>query len=116
MRINIEETDLNEDGTHYTYQGELFTGEIVVTDRAGTVVAVKPVVGGRQHGVERSWYPDGTLRREIPMDDGVVRGTSRRWHPNSRLAEEREFDDAGNWVAVRRWAEDGTVLESKRYD
>jgi antitoxin component YwqK of YwqJK toxin-antitoxin module len=114
LRIDVDDADVG-DGNHFWYQGELFTGELVETDRAGNVLAVKPVVKGRGHGIEREGYPDGTLRYEAPVVQGRPAGTSRHWHRNGRLAEEREFDDRNDLVACRRWDAEGNLVESKRY-
>jgi antitoxin component YwqK of YwqJK toxin-antitoxin module len=111
MRINIDDTDLDDAGS-YLHDGELFTGELVETDREGNVLALTPVVKGRVHGIERTWHRDGALETETSVVNGVAVGASRQWHPNGQLAEEREFTDRGNLVAVRRWSEGGTALPS----
>lgn len=118
MRINIDDTTLDDDASHFLYDGEPFTGELVETDPAGSVIALTPVVDGRRHGLEQAWYRDGTLRSETTVVGGVAMGTSKEWHPNGRLAEERDFDDRGDLVAVRRWSEDGSpvALDRSRRD
>jgi hypothetical protein len=109
-RVHIDDTD-SPDGFGFDHEGRPVTGEVVDTDRTGNVNDVTPVVRGVPHGVQRAWYPDGTLRLAIPLFNGVARGTSRRWYPNGRLAEERDIDDRGGLVAIRRWDESGSPIE-----
>jgi antitoxin component YwqK of YwqJK toxin-antitoxin module len=111
MRVNIDDTS-QEDEFTYTYRGEVFTGEVVDVDDAGNVLWMTPVIDGVANGTERSWYPDGTLKAEIPRVGGRAIGTSRRWHTNGRLAEEREIDEYGVPVAVRKWDEHGKPIEA----
>jgi antitoxin component YwqK of YwqJK toxin-antitoxin module len=112
MRVNIDDTTLDEDGTHYLYQGELFTGELVETLANGTIVTLKRVRNGQQDGVDQQWYPDGTPRSESTIVSGSAVGLSRQWHPNGQLAEEAELDHSGDVIWQRCWAEDGTPIAS----
>jgi antitoxin component YwqK of YwqJK toxin-antitoxin module len=109
VRVDIDDTS-QDDGFTYTYEGRPFTGEVVDTDDHGNVVGLTPVVDGIPNGVERAWYPDGTLRLEIMMVRGVAVGTSRRWYPDGRLAEERDIDERGDLAAVRRWDREGRPI------
>ena len=109
MRVNIDDTDMDK-AQRFTYDGELFTGEVVETDRDGNVIGLTTVRDGIPHGPDLGWYPDGTLEGRTTVVDGMVVGVSSHWHPNGRLAEEREFDDRGQLVDVRRWREDGTPI------
>jgi antitoxin component YwqK of YwqJK toxin-antitoxin module len=113
MRVNIDDTDM-DDAQRFLYRGALFTGELVETDPAGTVIALTTIRNGIAHGPDRGWYPDGTLRSEIEVVDGRAVGTSREWHPNGRPAEERDFDEHGRLIAVRSWAADGTPTGAGR--
>lgn len=107
MRINIDDTDI-DDSLHYLYQGEPFTGEVVETNQAGQILNLITLSGGRGHGLELSWHPNGQLKTETTLEDGRAVGISRAWHPNGQLADEREFDDDGDLVSVIRWNEDGS--------
>lgn len=63
--------------------------------------------------VERTFYPDGTLHKEIHYRGDTKHGASRSWHPNGVLAEEYWFDDDpnGKWID-RTWYESG-ILKSE---
>lgn len=49
MRINIDDTDM-DDNLSYTYNGELFTGEVVETNPAGDVIELGEYRLGVEHG------------------------------------------------------------------
>lgn len=108
MRINIDDTEFGYDLAYY-YQDELFTGEIVETDRNGNVVGLKTLIDGRGHGPERIWFPSGQLKLEMMHKEGNPIGVSRSWYASGQIAEERVFDDRGFVIDSRRWHEDGSV-------
>jgi antitoxin component YwqK of YwqJK toxin-antitoxin module len=110
MRIDIDDTDLDEDA-HYLYEGRPFTGTLVDTNDQGIVVGELTVTDGVPDGYQRGWYQDGRRHFDIPLVAGGPVGTSRRWYPNGRLAQEKQFTDDGDLIAIRRWAEDGTPLD-----
>lgn len=40
---------------------------------------------GKAHGLWRTWYPNGQLMSEVPMDHGREHGDVRSWWPNGQL-------------------------------
>ena len=112
MRIHLEDVDDEDpyDPDRYWYRGAPYTGDVYATNASGAVIEEFSVRNGVVHGVERSWYGDGTPKTEVRVDRGRAIGTARYWHPNGRPAEERDFDDRGRIVARRRWTDDGTPL------
>lgn len=60
--------------------------------------------------VERTFYPDGTLEKEVHFFGTKENGPWRRWHPNGVLAEEYFFEH-GVYVNTinRSWDEHGML-------
>jgi hypothetical protein len=60
--------------------------------------------------VERSYYPDGTLKEEIHYQGSKEHGLWRQWHPNGVLKSECLFEN-GLYVntPMRSWHENGTL-------
>ncbi|WP_083390887.1 hypothetical protein [Frankia soli] len=64
---------------------------------------------GRRRGLERTFYPDGTLESEYWKVDGGHHGVGRTWFPNGQPESETQYDHA-KVVERRRWSEDGIEL------
>lgn len=107
LRVNIDDTDMNEDGSLLLHHGEPFTGEVEERDGDGRLVALETYRNGRAEGVSRLWHANGRLRSESDCRWGNAIGVSRDWHDNGQLAAEKVFDDVGALMEVRRWNEHG---------
>lgn len=62
-----------------------------------------------RHGLQQSWYSDGTLRWEKRYDHGVKQGISQAWTPDGSPEYERDYahgEPAGIW---RTWFEGGAL-------
>jgi antitoxin component YwqK of YwqJK toxin-antitoxin module len=108
MRVNIDETDINDD-QYVLYNGELYTGTVFELLH-GKIHAEIDYVDGIREGMSRLYYPDGTLESEESFRDGLGHGRQRYWYPNGQLKEEM-FVDMGVMTSTRKWAEDGTLLD-----
>ncbi|WP_328312027.1 hypothetical protein OG432_18385 [Streptomyces sp. NBC_00442] len=83
-----------DDAQRLLYQGELFTGE-AVEYVAGHLVSLDAYTEGLQDGWSREWYPDGTLRSEGRVRQGMPSGEFKTWHANGVLASRKVFDQDG---------------------
>lgn len=115
MRVNIEDTRVDRDQMR-TYNGELYTGEVVRFDEDGVLVELLNFTEGVSDGPQREWYDDGTRRSEYDTVDGSPRGVSLDWHPNGRLARRQEFDEFGTLRKREMWDEDGVLEQSRSVD
>lgn len=82
----------------------------VVTSRHanGTLKLEKEVDSqGRQHGVTRTFYEDGTLESEAEFSHDSMCWV-RHYHPNGQLAEEQSNGIFS--TSRKRWSQDGTPL------
>lgn len=110
MRVNDSEIDWQESGDTAYFQNAPYTGEIAETIANGTIVSLTSFVDGRQTGLARIWYPDGTLREEWLVENGHAVGPSRTWHDNGTLAELQVYDKHGHMTTQLRWDQEGNVL------
>ncbi|HVM60651.1 MAG TPA: toxin-antitoxin system YwqK family antitoxin [Verrucomicrobiae bacterium] len=62
--------------------------------------------------VERSFYPNGQLRVEVTLVNGLPNGCTRRWHPNGVLAEELSVRDGIFEGTSKRWNDKGELVGS----
>ncbi|MEU7948458.1 hypothetical protein AB0C50_27545 [Micromonospora taraxaci] len=95
-----------------TYQGDLFTGEVVERSPQGQVIALTTYFEGMEDGPSAEWYPTGERKAEGSARYGTAVGVHEEWHRNGNPASRVEFDDQGRMLSRQRWAEDGTPIES----
>src|SRR5438034_8735009 len=67
----------------------------------------QPTVGGRPHGIARSWYPNGQLQSETPFRDGLAHGIWKHWAQDGRLLGTFEMVDGTG--TFRTWYDDGRL-------
>ena len=60
--------------------------------------------------VRRAYYPDGSIRGEVTLVDGVPEGVSRDWHPNGILASELTLRHGIPEGVGKQWNEKGELL------
>ena len=63
----------------------------------------------QKHGVERTWYPDGSKRAERFFEHGRAVGLWRSWHADGSLRSEYEHDPAGGPSPMLFWHQDGQL-------
>jgi antitoxin component YwqK of YwqJK toxin-antitoxin module len=108
VRINVDDLDWDEHQRAVTDDGPI-TGEVVEYDEAGHLLALIHYKDGFKSGLEKSYYPDGSIEFEGEWDWGHGVGVHRRWYPTGQLKAERIYNERG-LLAVHRYAEDGTLL------
>ncbi|MGC5306229.1 toxin-antitoxin system YwqK family antitoxin [Micromonospora zamorensis] len=111
MRVEYDDVE-TEDDLRVTYQGELFTGEVVERSPQGQVIALTTYFKGMEDGLSAEWYPSGERKAEGSVRYGTAVGVHEEWHRNGNPAARIEFDDQGKLLSRHRWAEDGTPIES----
>ena len=116
MRINIDDTETDSDGSTL-YEAKPYTGEVIETDRDGNLIYLNTYTMGWDDGPYREWYAGGGLKGEGRTRLGIPVGIWRAWHENGQLAEESVYDDEGSGKRLRRrvWAEDGTLTTDFTY-
>jgi antitoxin component YwqK of YwqJK toxin-antitoxin module len=108
MRVDFDDVR-TEDDLRVTYQGRLFTGEVVERGPDGVIVALTTYYAGMEDGPTAEWYPTGERRAEGVVRYGTAVGTHRTWHRNGTIATHEEFDDEGRLLLRRCWDESGGV-------
>ncbi|CCH15527.1 toxin-antitoxin system YwqK family antitoxin [Micromonospora lupini] len=111
MRVEYDDVE-TEDDLRVTYQGDLFTGEVVERSPQGQVIAITTYFNGMEDGLSTEFYPSGERKAEGSARYGTAVGVHQEWHRNGNLAARLEFDDQGKLLSRHRWAEDGTPIES----
>lgn len=105
-RVNFDELD-SDDSLEYVLDGELFTGEVVETDRTGRLLSLITVVRGEPDGPTGIWFQDGTKKLQETIKEGRPVGITRTWHANGVLAQEKVFDEQGNLLSTTNWDDTG---------
>ncbi|OAA27480.1 MORN repeat protein [Frankia sp. EI5c] len=106
--VHIDDIDYTDD-LFVTYQGEFFTGRVTDYYRDGRPRKVETYENGRLRGLERTFYPDGSVMSEYWNVDDGRHGVGRSWFSNGQLESETQYD-RGKVLRRKRWAEDGTEL------
>jgi antitoxin component YwqK of YwqJK toxin-antitoxin module len=60
--------------------------------------------------VRRLFHPNGTLRLEAKLRDGVFHGEYRTWYASGRPYESRHYVDGREEGRQQSWTEDGTLF------
>ncbi len=60
--------------------------------------------------IQKSWYRNGLLRAEMPLQNGQRHGVARVWHKNGRLASEERYANGLLHGVCRQWNEAGRFL------
>ncbi|MEU1900246.1 hypothetical protein ABZ512_17860 [Nocardiopsis dassonvillei] len=113
QKVDVDELDYDYDGYLTLYGDEPFTGQAVEKDGSGNIVDLATYERGVEHGIQKSWYPNGQIKSEGSTESGTARGVWRKWHANGRIAEETEFDEAGNRMYTRSWNAEGELTGDK---
>jgi hypothetical protein len=100
-----------EDSAILVDRGVPFTGIKYFTYLNGQIQKERSYYKGRETGFDRSWYPNGSLRFEMPR-----RGSSsvlefyKEWHSNGQLKGEGVLEH-GITISSKSWNEDGKSTE-----
>lgn len=60
--------------------------------------------------LQRTYHPNGAIRTEVTLADGVPSGITRHWHQNGVLALEMPVRFGLPEGVVKQWAENGQLL------
>ncbi|SNQ46789.1 MORN variant repeat protein [Frankia canadensis] len=104
--VHIDDIDYTDD-LFVTHDGKLFTGQVVDRYRDGQLCKIETYENGRPNGLERSFYPDGSLQSEYWNAPGGWHGVGRTWFPNGQLESETQYNH-GEVVHRKRWSDDGS--------
>ena len=72
-------------------------------------------IDGEQHGMQKSWYKDGTLYSERNYKDGKQDGVQKSWHEDGTLQDECNFKDGKQHGVQKEWDESGNLLRDCNY-
>jgi antitoxin component YwqK of YwqJK toxin-antitoxin module len=110
VRYNADEIGWDEEQAAVGPDGEPITGEVVYYAPGGGIEAVVGYRKGFKDGLERRYYPDGTLEYEGEWTWSRGVGVHRGWYPGGQPREELLFDN-GRLIRAWRWREDGSPIE-----
>jgi hypothetical protein len=74
-----------------------------------------PYHDGVPEGLVESWYPDGGIECRSPHRDGRLHGIDRCWHSNGKLKSEVRFDMDHAVGIGRFWDDRGRLVKSRDY-
>src|SRR4051812_38916246 len=63
-----------------------------------------------KNGIQRTFYPTGSVETEVPYVNGVVHGVSRAFHPNGLVAHEIPMVEGYEEGIATFWNDKGEVL------
>ena len=87
----------------------------------GQIKREDPFHKGRLHGPQRTWYADGQIKSEVHYTNGCLDGRKHDWYPDGRLKSECFYRMKKLEGPLLEWypngliQEQGNYLESKRH-
>ena len=93
--------------------GSLFTG--ILVKRGGRGLAKETYKNGKQDGLTKWWYKDGTLHYQGYYKDGEKDGKDSWWWDNGQLNSEEHFKDGKRDGLTRYWDPDGKLTSESNY-
>jgi len=72
-------------------------------------------IEGRQQGLHREWFKDGTLHYERNYNDGKTNGTWKAWYEDGILFYEKNYKDEKKDGVQREWYKDGILHFENNY-
>jgi hypothetical protein len=108
--VAYDDLDYMPDGL-FLLNGRPFSGVTIDRGSDGQKVCEVPFVNGREHGIARSWYPDGRLKGESPYKNGMLHGTRREFYEDGSLESEEELEFG---ILLRKTVRDrqGQIVET----
>jgi len=98
------------------------TGVVVQARHAdGSPSSREVLVGGRRHGMYRTWWTNGRLRTEARYREGWYHGEYRTWREDGRPYERRHYENGREVGLQQSWDERGAlylnyeVRDGRRY-
>lgn len=76
----------------FTWEGALFTGEAVQTNRAGRLIARRHFRDGRLHGRTEEYHTNGVRSVCADFVDGSRHGTNIYWNPDGSLLKSQRWE------------------------
>jgi antitoxin component YwqK of YwqJK toxin-antitoxin module len=90
----------------------LFSGVAVVYWPNGSIAEKVAFQDGLEHGVWSAWYATGGKHEETMYIHGNAQGLHREWHPNGRLKTEQQLDN-GLIVSASEWNDEGQLINRR---
>ena len=72
-------------------------------------------INGEQHGIQKSWYENGTFHTERNYKDGKQDGLQKSWHEDGTLMSEYNYKDGKQHGVQKEWNESGKLLKDCNY-
>ncbi|MFY0625773.1 MAG: hypothetical protein JXR07_05745 [Reichenbachiella sp.] len=71
---------------------------------------------GRKNGLDKRWFPDGSLASERYYSNGLKTGLHRSWWENNKLKFEYHFNDQGQYHgSITEWYQNGQLAKQFHY-
>jgi len=115
--IKYDDLDYTSEGL-FLLNGQPFTGVTIDRNDHGVKIGEVSFLNGREHGVARSWYPNGRPRTEGPYVHGETHGVVKEWFDDGALKSETvcEFGVPMRWEKRDRGANVIEVFERPSTD
>lgn len=67
-------------------------------------------------GISRDFHPDGKLKSEFPVKDGLFHGTVKEWYANGKPYAETEYVNGERTGRNMEWTEAGLPYQERIYN
>ncbi len=89
-----------------------FTGKEYLYYEAHTVREVRNWVNGKMEGMQKQYYPDGALKKEIPCVNGLFHGTLKEYYTSGTVYSEINYAN-GKAISAKKTYYPNGILRSE---
>lgn len=111
IEVSSDQLILNPNEGLVYYQGKVFSG-YGVERYQGTILLEKTSYNkGKKHGLQKKWYPNGTLSMSSNYKRGKLHGISQTWWKDGTLRSESSFEEGVVHGIQRQWYKSGALFK-----
>lgn len=93
----------------FLLDGLPFTGKAHERDVNGNCICEIEFNMGKEHGMARGFFSNGSVKQETSYVAGKKHGTEKEWFENGRIKQECVFE-FGVMMKSKGWASDGKLV------
>ena len=97
------------------YEGKAFTGFAFSVHPNGQLKSEVSIKNGILDGLYQEWYDNGQLKSEINLKDGQLYGVYQQWYENGQLLSEGNYKNGYLNGIEKYWYSGGQLLSEANY-
>lgn len=113
---NVDKSSISQNKRgERTYQGQLFTGNMLSYHANGNLALFEQFEKGRRQGAAKRWFKDGRLGFKAHYEKGLRKGIVSTWWFNGNKRSETFFKEGKPEGIAWNWYRDGSKFKKFNY-